>query len=61
MEKPEQQVVVRFLVPASWVRRTYKLDTSGYGIMSDVGRAGYLKELEERERIQATEEKAKAS
>jgi hypothetical protein len=60
----EEQVVVRFLVPKSWVRRTYALDSSGYGIMSDIGRTGYLKELQERERQQmrqTQEQEAKAS
>ena len=63
MEKPEKQVVARFLVPESYFRRSYQLaGAKAYGIISDIGRAGYLKELEERERQQASEEqKAKAS
>lgn len=62
MQNQEEQVVIRFLVPKSWQRRAYKLG-DGYGVISEIGRAGFIRALEEEERRrqQESEQEQKAS
>jgi hypothetical protein len=62
MQEQEEIVIIRFFVPKSWQRRAYSLG-KGHGIISELGRSGFIRALEEEERRnqQQTEQEQKAS